>query len=312
MSNIYKTAYMNMVDDKRVIDMNELVRKRIETLGLKMQSSENAGFVDDINADSEGVEKLVEGSEDGSGFEEGLAGILTDDGSESAGDAGGGDAFSGNVIKGDTHINAQAIIDSAHTEAERIIDTAKECAAGIEAKAAEKAEGIAAEARTNGYNEGYAEGSAKAAQELQDAREALDRERAELEELYQKRLNDMEPELVEVITDVYEHILNTDLKLHKTLAGHLVTNALRNIDGARSFIIHISRDNFDYVNSRKSQLEQAVMVPGSVVEIVEDIALPPDSCMIETDGGIFDCSLGTELSELSSRLRMLSYSREQQ
>ncbi len=307
MSNLYKTAYMNIGDDKRVIDMNELVQKRIESLGLKMQSPENAGFVDDLYADSAGVEQLVEGSDDPSGFEPGLSGILSDDvpmpdGEESEG-------FSGNVIKGETHINTQAMLDAAHAEAERIIDAARDAASKMEEKAQQKADGIYAEAKTNGYNEGFAEGKEAAAREMQDAREALDRERAELEEMYQKRLNDMEPELVEVITDVYEHVLNTDLKLHKTLAGHLVANALRNIDGARSFLIHISRDNFDYVNSRKSQLEEAVMVPGSVVEIVEDIALPPDSCMIETDGGIFDCSLGTELSELSSRLRMLSYSR---
>ena len=48
----------------------------------------------------------------------------------------------------------------------------------------------------------------------------------------------------------------------------------------------------------------------SIIEIMEDISLPPDSCMIETDGGIFDCSLGTELSELSTKLRMLSYSKD--
>ncbi len=307
MSNLYKTAYVNIGDDKRVIDMNELVQKRIESLGLKMQSPENAGFVDDIYADSEGVEQLVEGSDDTSGFEPGLSGILSDNVQDAS--EGPGEGFSGNVIKGETHVNTQAMLDAAHAEAERIIDAARDAASQIEAKASAQAESILSEAKTKGYNEGYTEGKDAASRELQDAREALDREKSELEETYQKRLNDMEPELVEVITDVYEHVLGADLKLHKTLAGHLVANALRNIDGARSFIIHISRDNFDYVNSRKGQLEEAVMVPGSVVEIVEDIALPPDSCMIETDGGIFDCSLGTELSELSSRLRMLSYSR---
>lgn len=310
MSNLYKTAYMNIGEDKRVIDMNELVQKRIENLGLKMRSPENEGFVDGLNADLSGVEQLVEGSDEASGFEEGLQGILSDDAIIPGEGDSGSEEFSGNVIKGETHANTQAILDAAHMEAERIIDAARDAASNMEAKAKAEAEEIYNEAKSNGFNDGYKEGSAKAAQELQDAREALDEEKKELEELYQKRLNDMEPELVDVITDVYEHVLNTDLKLHKTLAGHLVAGALRNIEGARSFLIHISKDNFDYVNSRKSQLEEAVMVPGSVIEIMEDIALPPDSAMIETDGGIFDCSLGTELSELSSRLKMLSFSRD--
>ena len=50
-----------MGNDKRVIDMNELVKKRIDALGMKMQRPENSGFVDDINADSKGAMELVEG-----------------------------------------------------------------------------------------------------------------------------------------------------------------------------------------------------------------------------------------------------------
>jgi flagellar assembly protein FliH len=220
------------------------------------------------------------------------------------------EGLSATVIKAESHADTQALLDAAHMEAERIIDTAKASASKIESDAAAKADSIMEEARNKGYESGYSEGMTKAAQEMQDMREALDKEKEELEELYQKRLNDMEPELVDTITDVYEHILKTDLKIHKTIAGHLVANALRNIEGARSFFIHISKDNYDYVNSRKGVLEEAVKVPGSIIEIMEDISLPPDSCMIETDGGIFDCSLGTELSELSTKLKMLSYSRD--
>ena len=61
MSNLYKTSYMNMGNDRRVIDMNELVKKRIDALGIKMQRPENSGFVDGINADKGGVEELVNG-----------------------------------------------------------------------------------------------------------------------------------------------------------------------------------------------------------------------------------------------------------
>ncbi len=302
MSNLYKTSYMNMGSDKRVIDMNELVKKRIDALGYKMQRPENSGFVDGINADSVGVEELVEGvTLESDLFPEGEPGGEAVEFSE---------GLSGNVIKGESHIDTQALLDAAHSEAERIIDTAKESAAKIEGEARANADSLLEESRTKGYEAGYSEGMEKAAQEMQDMREALDREKEELEELYQKRLNDMEPELVETITDVYEHILKVDLKIHKTIAGHLLANALRNIEGSRSFFIHISRDNFDYVNSRKGVLEEAVKVPGSIIEIMEDISLPPDSCMIETDGGIFDCSLGTELSELSTKLRMLSYSKD--
>ncbi len=305
MSNLYKTSFMNMGTDKRVIDMNELVEKRISALGLKMQSPENSGFVDNINADSAGVEELVGGVtlEGDLSPEE----MLTADLGE--GEGGFSEGLNAPVVKNEPHIDNQAILDAARAEAERIIDTAREAANNMQAKAQEEAIRIREEARDEGFKAGFSEGTEKAAQELQSEKEAIDRERAELEEMYQTRFDEMEISLIDTITDVYEHILMTDLKAHKTIAGHLVSNALRNIEGARSFLIHISKDNFDYVNSRKSMLEESCKVPGSIIEIMEDISLPPDSCIIETDGGIFDCSLGTELSELSAKLKLLSYSR---
>ena len=292
-----------MGNDRRIIDMNELVKKRIDALGIKMQRPENSGFVDGINADSTGVEELVNGvTLDGDfpegGFSEGLGGL---------GSVGEGE----HVIGGDPAEEAKAIIDNANAEAERIIEEAKLTAAKMKEEAEALAGHIKEDAKNKGYQAGYTDASNRVSQEYFDKKEALDKEKQELEELYQKKFNEMEPVLVETITDVYEHVLKTDLKMHKSIAGHLVASALRNIEGARSFLIHISKDNYDYVNSRKNLLEEAAKVPGSVIEIMEDISLPPDSCMIETDGGIFDCSLGTELSELSTKLRLLSYSRDE-
>ncbi|MBP1585149.1 MAG: hypothetical protein ILP17_05610 [Lachnospiraceae bacterium] len=294
---------MNMGNDRRVIDMNELVKKRIDALGIKMQRPENSGFVDGINADKSGVEELVNGvTLDGDypegGFSEGLGAL---------GSIGEGD----HIIGTDPAAEAQAIIDEANAEAERIINEAKQKAARMQEEAEALAGHIKEEAKNKGYQAGYTDASNRVSQEYIDKTEALEKEKQELEELYQKKFNEMEPQLVETITDVYEHVLKTDLKMHKSIAGHLVASALRNIEGARSFLIHISKDNYDYVNSRKNILEEAAKVPGSVIEIMEDISLPPDSCMIETDGGIFDCSLGTELSELSTKLRLLSYSKDE-
>ena len=47
--------------------------------------------------------------------------------------------------------------------------------------------------------------------------------------------------------------------------------------------------------------------PNSTVEIVEDMTLGKGECMIETESGIFDCGLGTQLSELRQKLKLLSY-----
>lgn len=43
------------------------------------------------------------------------------------------------------------------------------------------------------------------------------------------------------------------------------------------------------------------------VEIIEDMTLSQAECFIETENGIYDCSLDTQLRELERKLKLLSY-----
>ena len=47
--------------------------------------------------------------------------------------------------------------------------------------------------------------------------------------------------------------------------------------------------------------------PSSSIEIVEDNTLSKNECLIETENGVFDCGLGTQLAELKQKLMLLSY-----
>ena len=57
----------------------------------------------------------------------------------------------------------------------------------------------------------------------------------------------------------------------------------------------------------KKKLEAALSSPSATLELVEDTTLSHNECMIETEGGIFDCGLGTQMRELQKRLRLLAY-----
>ena len=43
------------------------------------------------------------------------------------------------------------------------------------------------------------------------------------------------------------------------------------------------------------------------MEIIEDMTLKKNECMVETDGGIYDCSLDGQLEALRKELLLLSY-----
>ena len=45
----------------------------------------------------------------------------------------------------------------------------------------------------------------------------------------------------------------------------------------------------------------------ATLEVVEDAALRKNECMIETEGGIYDCSLDVQLAALRRELLLLSY-----
>ena len=49
--------------------------------------------------------------------------------------------------------------------------------------------------------------------------------------------------------------------------------------------------------------------PNSTLEIIEDPTLRENECIIESEGGLFDCSLGIELEELTRTLKLLSFDR---
>ena len=58
---------------------------------------------------------------------------------------------------------------------------------------------------------------------------------------------------------------------------------------------------------KKKSLVEGTGIAPECIELVEDFALQKGNCIIETDGGIFDCGLQTQMENLRKELQMLSY-----
>jgi len=82
---------------------------------------------------------------------------------------------------------------------------------------------------------------------------------------------------------------------------------MQRVETSGNMIVHVSREDYPEVNSARTELLERAGTPREKVEIVSDMTLAPSQCMIETDSGVYDCSLGTELAELSRKLMLLSY-----
>lgn len=277
LSNLLKGNFIAFnTQEMRVIDSNPVVEQRLQDLAAAAAESEYEG--------DDGFHEGLDASE--------VADLLTMD-MDAGGEAPAFEETSGNVIKAD------AIITEAVQEAEAQ-------AAAIIEQAQNEAAAIKQQAHDEGYQDGMAEARRKE-QELIASRNAeLDARARDLEEEFETRLNELEPALVDTITDVYSHVFHVDLSSHKDLVTTLVRDTLRGNESSTGFIIHVSADDYNYVSMAKKDF--AAVIPGDVpLEVVEDMTLSQGECLIETGNGIFDCGLDTQLQQLRKELMLLSY-----
>ncbi|MBO5209173.1 MAG: hypothetical protein J6B68_07505 [Lachnospiraceae bacterium] len=283
--NLYKSNWVVVQnDDKCVIDSNSKLAKRIEELEeLRLHRA---------------AAPIGESEEDG--FTSGLEGEQIDallyDGEES-----------GNVIKApeeaidvpdleEIRAQAEAEIEAAHAEVEQIKQLARE---EIELQRREVLE----EAKRNGYDEGLK----RAQLEADKMRKELEAERTRLEKNYEQMVEQLEPQFVDTITAIYNHIFQVELQNERNILVHLIETTLRKVESSRTFIVHVSKEDYPYVSMQKKALTEGAVSGRGVVEIIEDVTLRKNECMIETDGGIFDCGLGTQLEGLTNKLKVLSF-----
>ncbi len=196
-------------------------------------------------------------------------------------------------------------VAQAKEEAEGIIAEANSRAGEIIGAAQVNAEALKNLARQEGEKEGYNEGTQRAAMELQQAKTQMKEEIEAIKADYQNRSLSMEHDIVEMCLPVFEKVFNASLAGKKDVIYHLLDHCIMKIERTKQMQIKVGEANADFIKSKKDEIVAKV---GSDVniDIIADPLLTESQCIIETDGGIFDCSIDTELSALISEIRALS------
>lgn len=266
-------------EEKRIIDSNELVRKRLEALSRENAQFRSGGFVSGL-----GNLEVVELSEDSEEEENGS--LLK------------ADEEAGNILE-QARKESEEILAQARTRAEQIVEEAK-------AQAQAQRNQIAEQARAEGYQKGMIQ--AKTHENAME-QEYLEKYR-QLEDEYQQQVDVLEPVFVDTITGIYEHVFQVELSSCREILSYLISATIRQQEDSRKFIIHVSKEDYSYVNMQKKQMLAGAVGESASVDVVEDLTLEKNECMIETENGIFDCGLGTQLSELKRKLMLLAWSKE--
>ncbi len=291
MSNLFKGAFISFDEsDARIIDNNELANKKIEEFQEQELKRQRAMMAEDEGFPPEGDEN----SDFSPGIDMEQLDQLTEDQS----------------ILGAPNEDPQFDMEAMQAEIDFKLQQASEQAEAIINDAQNQAEEIKQGAIEQGHQEGYDAGYQEGMAAVESLKADIEAQRDGLEKEYQMLVDELEPEMVDVLTQIYEHVLGIELRDDKGIILHLLKNTLSRIEPGNDLIVHVSSDDYDEVMDEKETLNACVTSPNTTMEIIEDPLLKENECMIESDSGVFDCSLGVELSEISRKLKLLSFDRK--
>lgn len=291
MSNLFKAGFVSFDQgETRIIDSNELANKKIEAFQEQELKRQRAQM-----ASEEGYEEGEEPVDFIPGLEMEQLNQLTED---------------QGVIEPMQSSDPQFDMEAMQAEIDFKIQQAQEQADAIIQEANEQADAIRNNAIDQGRREGYDAGYQEGVAATESLKAEIEQQREGLEKEYQQLVDELEPEMVDILTQIYEHVFGIELREDKAIILHLLKSTLSRIEPGNDLIVHVSSDDYDEVIDERDSLDACITSPNTTMEIIEDPLLKENECMIESDSGVFDCSLGVELSEISRKLKLLSFDRK--
>ncbi len=286
--NLLKQYYVSVdSENTRVIDSNELAKKKIAELNRKMQESVKDQGFQEFEADfTDGIEAIR------------VAELLEED---TEAEAAASSVFKpAPVYNGPSEEEINEMVNQrlkeAEMQAEQIVNSAMK-----------EAESIRENAYAEGSGQGYEDGVRRAEAELSERTRALEEKEALLERNYEAKVSQLEPAFVDTITSVYEQIFSIDLSDYSGILAYLVESIMKKSDDDTQFMVHVSPKDYELVLGKKAEMLSVVSRDNIRLEIIEDVTVADKQCIIETENGVFDCGIDTQLSELKKRFKLLSF-----
>ena len=190
-------------------------------------------------------------------------------------------------------------------EVDKMMEDARKNAEEIILNAKEQALQITIDAKEDGRKEGYIEGFQEGSVEIEKLEKQLRDEIEKNTKEYEQQLAQVEPTFVEIMIGLIEKITGVVIEDKKEVILHLVNRVMTNTENSRNFIIKVSKDDFVFLQTNKDKI-YGYLKDGVQIEVVEDMNLFKNQCIIETDSRIIDCSLDVQLTKLIGDLKLLA------
>jgi type III secretion protein L len=175
------------------------------------------------------------------------------------------------IVKGETYdatIEAAQIVDAARAQARRILETAEQ-----------ERQTVIEAARREGYDLGLQQWNAAVA-EVNAARD--------------RYVTESEPELIRLAVRIAQKIIGEELRTNPEAIVSVARQCLQGLGRERSLTMRVSPGDVDLVRRRIGLLREAAGFHRSI-EVVADPAVSPGGCIVESECGVIDARLETQI-----------------
>ena len=201
-------------------------------------------------------------------------------------------------------ITPEELLEQARIEAESVVASAKAEAIKLVDDAKREAELICEQRKIEGYNEGVSKMNAELESEKTRIQKELIEMKQRLQMEHDEKLKTMESDIVDAVITVFNRVFDIQFEDKKQILLHLINNTLMSVEVGKEFHIRVSTTNYKFIESRIGDIKEKIGNDVNI-EIVNDMSLGPDDCIIETDSGIFNCGIDMELANLEKDIRSL-------
>ena len=191
--------------------------------------------------------------------------------------------------------DADGIVDRAASDARAILREAQVRAMELVESANDRAAAIADEARRNGHELGFAEGTAAAQMELgahiDTMIELVDSARAERHEI----IESADSQLVLLAVGIAERILHMQIAADSNVVLANVRHALTRLVSREVVTLRVNPADLEIIRSQRENITASTDVEH--LRVVEDQRVDRGGVVIETEAGTIDAKIGTQLRE---------------
>ncbi len=191
-------------------------------------------------------------------------------------------------------------IDLADHVLNGLMERAKTGAATLMEQAVTEADAMRRQASEEGYREGLKRAEAEREAMIRNLAVRNNEEKAAMQADFDRRIDELEPEILELSLAIAEKILHIELTRNDRAFSSLVKYALSRLKAGERGTIRIGRD--DYFRSVQADADLLSEAQDNFEFSVDD-SLPDGGCRIESTSGNIDAGMDVQLASVARALR---------